>query len=177
MPNPFFPGRDVCVLFKTQLILADNSRASPRKSCFYALLSFYNSSLFAIITYLLALVLSSLDWKFPQGQASCLLVSCPARGQAHSRRGEHGTLGSGKSTAVSGCCLFMRRTFRTLTGGHRLSFSPLPGSKGEREDFFPLFPLEKKPSAQLSFEQQMWIFLPLKSIKVCPACKQAQFTQ
>ena len=55
MPYSFSLGRDFCVPFKTQLTSADNSRAPPEKSGFHALLSFYNSSLYAVITYLLAL--------------------------------------------------------------------------------------------------------------------------
>lgn len=116
-PTPFsLGGMSVCSSKPSSYLQTIPGHLQKRVVSMHSLLRFYNSSLFAIITYLLALVLSSLDWKFPQGQASCLLVSCPARGQAHSRRGEHGTLGSGKSTAISGCCLFMRWTFWTLPG-------------------------------------------------------------
>lgn len=106
--------------------------------------------------YLSAGTVPSRDWKFPQGQASCLLVSCPARGQAHSREGEHGALGAVKALLLL-AAVYLRCCGPSSPTG---SFLHRQGVKRRGKDFFPLFSLEKKPSIWLDLEQHMWIFLP-----------------
>lgn len=95
--------------------------------------------------YLSAGTVPSRDWKFPQGQASCLLVSCPARGQAHSREGEHGALG-----AVKALLLLAAVYLRCCGPSSPQVLSPfIVRSKRGEERLLSLFSLEKKPSGSI----------------------------
>lgn len=83
--------------------------------------------------------------------------------------------GQGKALPLLAvACLWCGSPDPTQEG--QLVISPLPDSQQKREEFFSLFPLEKKHSVWLSFNQQMLIFFSLKSIKVCPALKSQTHT-
>ena len=146
-----------------------------RQNDFYTLFSFYNSSLFAIIIYLLAL---SPHWMEISSRTGFLFTSfLSSKGPSAEQKRRTWNSRDGKGTPIAGCSLFMTQTFLIPQGRHRLSFPPWPGSEGKTEEFSPCFPLEKKSSVGLSLEQRLWLFLLLKSIKVCSAWKQAKFTQ